>query len=438
MKHSHSYLEQNLIHEETKHEELDELPQRYISQDFEDIASYGSYLETVEISFKAPQYEYDFENPSSSDCVNYTKLYNIPAACPICSLDIDSKEIFRIPECNHIFCTSCVRQYLETRINDSQVLTMPCPDYNCVNMIPDNYIAKVLNDEILQKYTRFKREAELTKRNNLRWCPMPDCEGYDLGGTKKKKLKCNVCSTHYCYYCGDIWKDNHSKCNAANDFELDAWSKKHEVKHCPNCRRRVEKVEGCNHMTCSKCRYEWCWLCGARYHPNHFSECEVLKITRRNVAWKYIGLFLVGPIAGLLLFVIGGSGLAYEVYREKINNQGFRKFIELFLIYLLLVPLAFAISPLGFLVLFVISGPSAINEIIQSNVLGLDIRSNCCRWFMKYIIGTCISPIVSAIAVVVVMLSPIAGVFLILYKLYIYLRRCCNRDYLNPNRYGDY
>jgi hypothetical protein len=25
-------------------------------------------------------------------------------------------------------------------------------------------------------------------------------------------------------------------------------------------------------MTCSICRYEWCWLCGAMYTNNHFNE----------------------------------------------------------------------------------------------------------------------------------------------------------------------
>ena len=38
------------------------------------------------------------------------------------------------------------------------------------------------------------------------------------------------------------------------------------------CRTRIEKNEGCNHMTCGFCEYEFCWVCGASAtnEDNHF------------------------------------------------------------------------------------------------------------------------------------------------------------------------
>jgi hypothetical protein len=41
------------------------------------------------------------------------------------------------------------------------------------------------------------------------------------------------------------------------------WFKKN-TKRC-TCNRPIEKNLGCEHMTCTQCKAEWCWLCGADY-----------------------------------------------------------------------------------------------------------------------------------------------------------------------------
>ena len=33
------------------------------------------------------------------------------------------------------------------------------------------------------------------------------------------------------------------------------------TKQCPHCSASIEKNDGCNHMTCRKCRHEFCWIC---------------------------------------------------------------------------------------------------------------------------------------------------------------------------------
>lgn len=45
------------------------------------------------------------------------------------------------------------------------------------------------------------------------------------------------------------------------------------VKFCPMCRTKIEKNEGCNHMTCLFCSYDFCWHClgYAGEGSNHFS-----------------------------------------------------------------------------------------------------------------------------------------------------------------------
>ena len=32
------------------------------------------------------------------------------------------------------------------------------------------------------------------------------------------------------------------------------------------------KNRGCNHITCSKCGFQWCWLCNEEYNIGHYKE----------------------------------------------------------------------------------------------------------------------------------------------------------------------
>lgn len=57
------------------------------------------------------------------------------------------------------------------------------------------------------------------------------------------------------------------------------------TKRCPRCSTAIEKDEGCNHMSCRKCRYEFCWICmedwtlhsnttGGYFQCNRFVESQ--------------------------------------------------------------------------------------------------------------------------------------------------------------------
>ena len=52
--------------------------------------------------------------------------------------------------------------------------------------------------------------------------------------------------------------------------DTEVWIKLN-TKNCPKCKVQIQKNQGCMHMTCSQCRYEFCWLCLGDYR-NHQSE----------------------------------------------------------------------------------------------------------------------------------------------------------------------
>jgi len=54
------------------------------------------------------------------------------------------------------------------------------------------------------------------------------------------------------------------------------------TKDCPKCQANIEKNGGCNHMTCKKCKNDFCWVClgpwsehnSAYYKCNRYEEGE--------------------------------------------------------------------------------------------------------------------------------------------------------------------
>ena len=62
--------------------------------------------------------------------------------------------------------------------------------------------------------------------------------------------------------------------------------KNKNLKQCPRCKIYTEKNEGCNHMTCTNCKFQWCWLCEGKYEYGHYSQgkCRGLQFSNaRNV-----------------------------------------------------------------------------------------------------------------------------------------------------------
>lgn len=88
-----------------------------------------------------------------------------------------------------------------------------------------------------------------------------------------------------------------------------------DIKKCKKCKALVQKVSGCNHMTCKVCKYQWCWLCGSPYSDIHFSPLNPLgcanmqnrQITSFSKCKMYLlRLLMIIGFLCLLPFVIPG------------------------------------------------------------------------------------------------------------------------------------
>ena len=57
-------------------------------------------------------------------------------------------------------------------------------------------------------------------------------------------------------------------------YQMSRYGRKKNVSFCPMCKTRIERIRGCNHMTCGFCLYEFCWIChrGATADSDHWNE----------------------------------------------------------------------------------------------------------------------------------------------------------------------
>ena len=86
------------------------------------------------------------------------------------------------------------------------------------------------------------------------------------------KLTCYKCRiSEFCKLCEKTYHGN-TPCNITVDEQTEIWINDN-TKACPNsnCKKRIQKNEGCNHMTCKQCSTHFCWLCNQIYTPNDVS-----------------------------------------------------------------------------------------------------------------------------------------------------------------------
>lgn len=272
--------------------------------------------------------------------------------CLICGADVVSSRVILFG-CDHVFCLKCLSDYLALKVNEGQVLSIRCPQHKCPTILTDQAVLKYLDAQLHDKYQKFCVKGELSKDPHLRWCPRLNCEGYSSGSSGNRHLTCGVCLHEYCYYCLEAWHGE-SACREYADQLLDAWAKDHNVRYCPNCRFRVEKMMGCSHMACIQCQYQWCWLCGDHWIDGHFASCSEFKRWWHDPSVSVIVLCLVAPFTMMFLnlFVIVLIMMALtegeHTRLARISRDRYVTLTLMFLLSLLVSPLLFLAFVIGF------------------------------------------------------------------------------------------
>ena len=206
--------------------------------------------------------------------------------CNVCFDEIDEEEKnYNALKCGHVYCTQCWINYLKTSIEEAKVEKLKCMDIKCKEILPEEFIFKHIETDtkLVEKYKKFRKRAEIINDPNKKQCPKPDCDSFlQKPNRKKKYVKCEN-GHEFCFEC---LRPPHGKstCEQVLEKDFQIWSKGKVIKKCPKCKIYTEKNEGCNHMTCTSCKYQWCWLCEGEYSYGHYERgvCNGHQFTKIN------------------------------------------------------------------------------------------------------------------------------------------------------------
>ncbi|KAJ8314547.1 hypothetical protein KUTeg_006697 [Tegillarca granosa] len=141
------------------------------------------------------------------------------------------------------------------------------------------------------EYERFKRfgTEEFVLQNGGILCPAPGCgAGFLLEEVTKKIYEfCSDCRNHYhgntdCSLLPLLQPSNQSFPVDEEQALRATWDRQSlefigkSTKPCPKCKTQTEKDGGCMHMACTRCKFEWCWLCEEKWNrdcmANHWFD----------------------------------------------------------------------------------------------------------------------------------------------------------------------
>lgn len=210
--------------------------------------------------------DYAAKTPNKFPEFNY---YNYGSYCSLC-WDYSSKENTVRLHCDHTYCRNCLNDHLNEPRKNKQLPI--CPDPGCRRNFTREDLNRITkNKKDIEEFDNIAFEQGLKKTRGLKYCPNPKCGFAFINECDTAaSMTCQKCQQTYCSRClkphiSSFWNVIFGDNECARDDDVDAYAKKHDAKRCPGCKAMIEKNQGCDHMTCQQCKYEFCWQCGAHW-----------------------------------------------------------------------------------------------------------------------------------------------------------------------------
>jgi hypothetical protein len=228
-------------------------------------------------------------------------------SCRLCfEENLPTDECTILTNCAHEICNSCWKHYIDASISNSfsnaGKLSCPVCDVELELAVILNFVSDINKFE---QYLTASIDRILNVMCSYKWCQSPGCNKaikVDLASTPygilscecgyKTCLKCNM-EPHFPAKCSQLAK-YYTELKAKNHFLIAKTNDTYASvgKKCPNCHIFMEKNGGCNQMTCTMCKEQFCWICVNTWQ-DHLKltagqhGCTIVSATKKTVTIEF-------------------------------------------------------------------------------------------------------------------------------------------------------
>ncbi|XP_066288072.1 E3 ubiquitin-protein ligase RNF14-like [Branchiostoma lanceolatum] len=234
-----------------------------------------------------------------------TTMYN----CNVCFGEKLGADCIGFKGCDHVYCKECMKGYFQVQISEGNVQCLQCPEPKCESQALPSQVQELVGGELFARYDRLLLQSSLDGMADVVYCPRKSCQCPVMLEPDSKMGGCTACQYTFCTLCklayhgvspcrikpDDLRKLREEYLAASDEGKKflekrygrksikqaleetfsEEWLKKY-AKECPQCGTHIQKLDGCNKMTCIKCRAYFCWLCGMLLHHSnpygHFNK----------------------------------------------------------------------------------------------------------------------------------------------------------------------
>ncbi|XDG02180.1 hypothetical protein ABKA04_001795 [Annulohypoxylon sp. FPYF3050] len=242
--------------------------------------------------------------------------------CGICLEPKKGLVCHKMLECGHVFCVQCLQDFYNNAITEGDITSIQCLEPGCAKkredaingsirkkkaktfISPSELLQIPLEHAIVMRYVMLRHKTDLESDKNTVYCPRQWCQGAARSKKHKKpeglefvdssdedsdaeedadpKLGkrilaiCEDCDFAFCIRCEQSWHGEFKHCvpkdrkdEMTEEEKASAEYMRLHTTECPTCGAPCQKINGCNHMQCFKCRTHFCYLCSAWLDPSN-------------------------------------------------------------------------------------------------------------------------------------------------------------------------